>query len=109
MYVLSRDLFLFLSIRLLRCLGLAGNNHQKKGSGTTADDGLSTRKSRWWCLCYVISGNAADGGLFVLAFAVAPSLLLLAAAPVRAMTNEGAGDRATYTSSNGKAADFMSD
>ena len=57
----------------------------------------------------MISGNAADGGLFVLAFVVAPSLLLLAAAPVRAMTNEGAGDRATYTSRSGTAGDFMSD
>ena len=45
MYVLPRDLLLVLSVRLLRCLGLAGNNHQKKDSGTTADDGLSTRKS----------------------------------------------------------------
>ena len=43
------------------------------------------------------------------AFAVAPSLLLLAAALVRAMTNEGAGDRATYISRSGNAADFMSD
>ena len=109
MFVLSRDLFLFLTVRLLRCLGMAGNNHPKKDSGTTADDGLSTRKSSWWCLCYVISGNAADGGSFFLAFAVAPSLLLLAAAPIRAMTNEGAGYRATYTSRSGKAADFMSD
>ena len=57
----------------------------------------------------MISGNAADGGLMFLAFAVAPSLLLLAAALVRAMINEGAGDRATYTSRSGTAADFMSD
>ena len=110
MYVLSRDFFFFFFIvRLLRCLGMAGNNHPKTERGTTADDGLSTRKSSWWCLCYVISGNAADGGLFFLAFAVAPSLLLLAAALVRAMTNECAGDRATYTSRSGTAADFMSD
>ena len=40
----SRDLLLVLSARLLRCLGFAGNNHQTKDSGTTADDGLSTRK-----------------------------------------------------------------
>ena len=64
MYVFPRELSLVLSVRLPRCLGLAGNNHQKMDSGTTADDGLSTRKSSWWCLCYVISGNAADGGSF---------------------------------------------
>ena len=84
MYGLSRDFFFFFIVRLLRCLGMAGNNHPKKDSGTTADDGLSTRKNSWRCLCYVISGNAADGGSFFLAFAVAPSLLLLAAARVRA-------------------------
>ena len=44
-----------------------------------------------------------------IAFAVAPSLLLLAAALVRARTNEGAGGRATYSSRSGTAADFMSD
>ena len=66
---------------------LSGDGWQpssQKERGSTADDGLSTRKSSWWCLCYVISGNAADGGSFCLAFAVAPSLLLLAAALVRA-------------------------
>jgi len=67
MYVLSRDFFFFFFIvRLLGCLGMAGNNHPKTERGTTADDGLSTRKSSWWCLCYVISGNAADGGSFFL-------------------------------------------
>ena len=86
MHVLPRDFLLVLIARLRRCLGVSGTNHQKKESGTTADDGLSTRKSSWWCLCYVISGNAADGGPFFLrfAFAVAPSLLLLVVAPFRA-------------------------
>ena len=84
MYASPRDLLVCLSVRLLHCLGLVGNNHQTKDSGTTADDGLSTRKSSRWCRCYVMSGNAADGGLCFLAFAVAPRLLLLVAALVRA-------------------------
>ena len=84
MYVLSRDFFFFFIVRVLRCLGMVDNNHPTKERGTTADDGLSTRNGSWWCLCYVISGNADDGGLCFLAFAVAPRLLLLAAALVRA-------------------------
>ena len=96
MFVLSRDLFFLLFIvRLLRCLGMAGNNHPKKERGTTADDGLSTRKSSWWCLCYVISGNAADGGSF---------------SCIRSRTKFALARRrpcSGYTSSSGNAAPFL--
>ena len=94
MYVLQRDLLLVLSVRLLRCLGLAVKHHLKKDSGTTADDGLSTRKSSWWCLCYVISGNAADGGLFVPCIRSRTKFALARRRPCSG-----------YTSSSGNAAD----
>ena len=65
---------------------------------THAGDGYVECLSAMPLMMRVLSGNAADGETLVcaVAFAVAPSLLLLAAVPVRALTNDGAGGRATW-------------
>ena len=95
MYVLSRDLLLCCKCSPAALSGDGWQQSSKKERGTTADDGLSTRKSSWLCLCYVISGNAADGGSF--------SCIRSRTKFALARRRPGSG----YTSSSGNAAPLL--